>query len=121
MKFPHGITATVERPGGTDQYGNPLPGTTYTVDGCAPAPAGSTEKHGPEATVEWDLDLLIPYGAPLTPTPPSEEPAGIAAQDVVTLPGDTTRYQVHGMPKHFRSPFTGWEAGTVVRLKGVAG
>lgn len=109
MKFDQGVTATVERPGGTDQYGNPLPGTSHTVPGCGVAPSGSTEKHGPEATVEWDLDLLAPLAA------------DFKAEDVVTLPGDSTRYQVHGRPKVLRSPFTGWEAGQVVRLKGVEG
>lgn len=109
MAFAHGITVTVERPGGQDQHGNALPGTTHTVPGCAPAPAGSTEENHQEATVEWDYDLLGPYAA------------DFAAQDIVLLPGDTTRYQVYGEPKRFRSPFTGWEAGSVTRLKGVAG
>ncbi len=105
--FAHGFTVTVERPGGTDRYGNPLPGATHTVDGCATAPAGSSEQTGAAATVEWDLDLLAPFDA------------DIAAQDVVLLPGDPERYAVDGRPARFRSPFTSWEAGTLARLKGV--
>lgn len=109
MTFPHGVTATVSRPGGMDADGNPLPGTSHTVDGCGVAPAGSFEEHFQASTVEWDLDLYAPFGA------------DFIAEDAVTLPGDTTRYQVHGRPSPWRNPFTGWEAGTVVRLKAVEG
>ncbi len=108
--FGPGVTVTVERPGGTDRYNNPLPGAPpHTVDGCATAPAGSSEQTGTAATVEWDLDLYAPYDA------------DIAAQDVILLPGDPERYAVHGRPARFRSPFSGWEAGTLARLKGVRG
>jgi hypothetical protein len=108
MDLPHGITVTVERAPGTDRHGNPLGGaTTHTVTPCGVAPAGSTERIHLEATVEWDLDLIVPYAA------------NIRAEDVITLPGDTTRYQVQGRPSKFRSPFTGWEAGAIARLKGV--
>lgn len=119
MDFEFGVTATVNRPGGADQFGNPLSGTTHTVDGCAPAPPGTirsfVEAHGTEATVEWDLILLAPYEA------------DFRAQDVVTLPddldadGEPTRYQVHGRPEKFRAPFTGWSAGMMVILKSVEG
>lgn len=61
------------------------------------------------ATVEWDVDLMVPYGA------------DVVAGDVVSLPGDQARYQVHGRPARWRNPFTGWEAGTVARLKAVTG
>lgn len=108
MDLAHGVTATVERPGGVDADGNPLTPATHTEPGCAPAPAGSFEVHHLEATVEWDKDLFAPYDADFKP------------EDVVTLPGDETRYQVHGQPSPWRSPFTGWEAGLVVRLKAVS-
>lgn len=106
----NGVTATVSRPAGMDADGNPTAAPApHTVDGCGLAPAGSLEEHFQASTVEWDLDLLAPYAA------------DIKAQDVVTLPGDTARYQVHGKPSKWRNPFTGWEAGTVVRLKAVEG
>jgi hypothetical protein len=113
MDFPYGVTVTVERPAGFDQYGNPLAPATHTVAGCAPAPAGSVSASVEDTDrgheVEWDLDLLAPYGA------------DVVATDVVLIPGDPTRYQVHGRPRAYRSPFTGWESGAVVRLKGVEG
>lgn len=102
------FTVTVERAAGADQHGNPLPAATHTVDHCWTAPAGSTEQHGLEVTVEWDLDLFAPAGA------------DFAAQDVVLIPDDAIRYQVHGRPERWLAP-TGWAAGTVARLKGVAG
>lgn len=108
MDFPHGVTVTVERPGSTDQYGNPKPGTTHTVGPCGIAPAGSTEQNYLQDLAEWDLDLIAPHDA------------DISEADIVTLPGETTRYQVDGRPKRFRSPFTGWEAGAIARLKGVS-
>ncbi len=115
--FAHGFTVTVERPGGTDRHNNPLPGAPpHTVDGCATEPAGagsvrqgSSERVGDSATVEWDLNLFAPYDADIT------------AQDVILLPGDPERYAVTGRPARLRSPFTGWEAGMIARLKGVRG
>jgi hypothetical protein len=108
--FAHGITVTVKRSGGTDRYGNTLPGTTHTVSDCAIAPAGSTESDVDSATVEWDLDLLC-----------GDTEADVNAQDAVLLPGDPSTYQVHGRPRPFTNPFTGWKAGKVARLKGVSG
>lgn len=110
MTFAAGVTVSVERPGGEDQYGIAKPPATHTVAGCGFAPAGSSEQIDDESTVEWDLDLIN-----------QDAGADFAAQDVVLRPGDQQRYQVHGEPKRFRSPFTGWDAGLVVRLKGVQG
>lgn len=109
MQFTYGVTATVERPAGADRFGNPLAPTTHEVAGVAPAPGGSTEQSLNESIVEWDLDLLGPVDA------------DIRAEDIVTLPGDPTRYQVVGRPQRFRHPMTNWQAGSVTRLKGVEG
>lgn len=110
MTFAHGVTATVTRPAGSDRFGNPLPAQPpHTVAGCAPAPAGSTEQHHLEQTIEWDVDLLGPYDADFQP------------EDVVTLAGDDTRYHVHGVVKRWKNPMTGWEAGSVTRLKAATG
>jgi hypothetical protein len=108
-RFPFSVTATVERPAGFDQHNNPLSASTHTVPDCAPAPAGSTERHHLEATVEWDLDLIGPYDA------------DFQAEDTVTLAGDDTAYHVHGKVSRWKNPFTGWEAGSVTRLKAVRG
>ena len=109
MDFSYGVAVTVKRPGGWDAYGNPLPGIQLEIKGCAPAPAGTTEPNPAAGTVEWDVDLLCPYDADFQST------------DVILLPGDPTEYQAVGKVRRFRSPFTGWDAGGVVRLKGVQG
>ena len=101
-------TITVERPT-RDRFGNPVtPPATHTIDDCWDAPAGSTERNHLEEIVEWDLDLLAPYGADLK------------SEDVVKIPGDETRYQVHGRPNRWKGP-DGWEAGSVTRLKAATG
>lgn len=106
---------TVERPGGTDRFGNPLDPATHTEPNCWAAPAGSTEQTHLEDVVDWDLDLFV-----LGPD------ADIRYQDVVYgIPGHVDsvgkpiRYQVTGRPAVWRSP-TGWNPGTVARLKGVS-
>lgn len=105
-------TITVER-AGQDRFGNPvMPPATHTVDDCWDAPPGTERTAGETnhlaAIVEWDLDLLAPYGADLKP------------EDVVTIPGDPTRYQVFGRPERWKGP-DGWEAGSVIRLKAATG
>ena len=101
-------TITVERPGGKDRFGNPLPPAVHTIEDCWDAPAGTSETSHLEEIVEWDLDLLSPYGADLKPA------------DIVKIPGDSTRYQVHGRPNRWKGP-DGWEAGSVTRLKAATG
>lgn len=101
-------TITVER-AARDRFGNPVtPPPTHTIDDCWDAPAGSSESNHLEQTVEWDLDLLGPYSADLKP------------DDVVKIPGDDTRYHVHGKPNRWKGP-DGWEAGSVTRLKAATG
>ena len=110
-------TITVERPA-RDRFGNPVtPPPTHTIDDCWDAPAGTGDIQGRSAAgetghlsdiVEWDLDLLGPYGADLKP------------DDVVKIPGDDTRYQVYGRPNRWKGP-DGWEAGSVTRLKAATG
>lgn len=104
--FAYAVTVTVERPGADDRYGNPTAGSSHTIAGAF-APAGSTENVDRSQTVEWDEEFLTDYGADLM------------AEDVVTY--GTDRYQVFGKPARWRHPMTGWEAGTVARLKAVTG
>lgn len=106
--FPFGFTATVNRGGGRDRFGNPIAGTTHDVEDCAAAPAGSTELVNGEAVVIAQEALYAPYDADLN------------SQDTVTIPAaqpiTAGRYQVDGQPQRWRNPFTGREGGTVARL-----
>lgn len=106
--FSHGITVTVERSGGTDRFGNPLPGTSHTIEGCAVAPRSSEERTDGQATVIVGRSLFMPPGADVT------------AHDVVVLNGDPQpddeRWQVEGEPAVWENPYTGWSAGVVAPL-----
>lgn len=106
--FPHGFTLTVHRAGGTDRFGNPLPGTSHTIDGCAVSPSGSTELVNGQATVTAEDRVYAPYDADVTAQDEIEIPAG--------QPIAAGRYQIDGEPQRWRNPFTGLDAGTVVRL-----
>jgi hypothetical protein len=71
------VTVKVSRPGGTDRHGNPVPGSTFTIDGCAHMPRVSSELNelGRDTVIsgEW---LFGPVDADLQP------------QDSVWLPRD---------------------------------
>lgn len=117
-RFPYGLTITVERPTGTDRHGNPQPPNVHKVEDCATAPPGTTALGTSESTIDamtvvWDLDLLAPIDCDIKP------------QDSVVLSDDPQpedeRFQVFGQPRRYSNPFTGWRAGTVVRLKGAEG
>lgn len=106
--FAHGITVTVERSGGTDRFGNALPGTSHSIAGCAVAPRSSEERTDGQATVISGRSLYLPAGSDIT------------AHDVVVLngapqPGDE-RWQIEGEPAEWTNPFTGWSPGIVVAL-----
>lgn len=111
--FSYGIDVTVERPSGTDRYGNPLTPATHTLPGVGLAPAGSSEEIGDRSTVTWDVDLLS-----------DDATADLRPSDVVVVPSGSVyagRFEVHGRPARYLSPLTGWDAGMVARLKGVSG
>jgi hypothetical protein len=113
MDFSFGVTLTVTRPGGTDPYGNPLAGATHTIDGCALWPAGSTEIVNRQATTIDEDTVGAPYDA------------DVLAKDLITIPADLALpagvYEVNGTPARFKNPFTGDEAGTVIRVRRVTG
>lgn len=106
--YPHGETVTVERAGGTDQWGDPLPGTEFQRHGVAFAPRTSSEQNSQGNTVIVGLTMFDAYDADLRPT------------DVIRR-ADGRRYQVVGEPGPWRSPLTGWEAGVEVALERVTG
>lgn len=94
-----------------------------------------------EATdLSWDEPDELPLSGCGFDPGASGEPAAVG-RDAVTsqpvayvsfgsdvLPGDRIRrdltgrvYNVDGEPGDYRNPFTGWEAGMVIRLKAVSG
>ncbi len=101
------VTVTVERSGGTDRYGNPFPGTSHTISGCAVTPRSSEERTDGQATVITGRSLYAPPGADLEP------------QDVVVLnpapSDDDDRWQVDGEPADW-DWFDGSGAGLVAVL-----
>ena len=107
MSFPYGFDITVHR-GGVDRFGDPLPATDHTVLGCAAAPAGSTEYVGTQATVVDSDTIYAPFDA------------DVKAQDTITVPAgqaiEPGTYSVQGTPQRYVNPFTGTQAGTVIRL-----
>lgn len=112
MMFPFGVSVTVERPGGTDPYGNPLPGSTRTIIGCAFAPRGDSDEDNADrrAEVITSLSMFAPFDADLQP------------QDVVIDPTPYTgRWQVEGDSALWQNPFSGTKAGMAAVLKRVKG
>jgi hypothetical protein len=108
VAFDHGITVTIERPGGQTRHGDRLPPVTHEISGCAAYPRSTSEDNAIRDQVEDVWVLLAPYGADITET------------DVVVLPGGF-RYEVDGAPGGFSSPFTGWQPGTQIVLRRVVG
>lgn len=113
MALPFGETITVTRPGAAgstfDDLGNPIPAaaTTFTISGVGVAPLTpqeSAELWGPENT--GGFTLYLPYGTSLQST------------DVVTIRGESG-FQVQGDARltQWRSPFTGWQAGSVAIVR----
>lgn len=113
IMFAFGETITISRPGGTDPFGDPLPGATHPVDGCVIWQNSSTETMQGRDTIVTSMTVLAPVGS------------DILATDKVYLPGDDTaksaRWQVNGDPWRIQSPFTGWQPGSQVELLRVQG
>lgn len=112
MTFPLGETITVTRPAdgpGYDEGGNPVPGTptTFTVEGVGVAPGKFDEAAQTWGfSAENEFTLYLPFGTDLRAT------------DTVTLRG-TSGWQVVADARQvdWRSPFTGWEPGTVAVVR----
>lgn len=114
MTLPHGETVAVNRRGGTDKWGQDLPGTQHTVGPCGFAPRtatgsrNSTEDNAQRNTVITGLTMYAPWGADIT------------SQDVIVR-GDGSRWHVEGDVGEWLSPLTGWRAGIEVALVRVSG
>lgn len=110
-----GITITVERPLGRDEYGDPIDGEPerHAISGCAVAPRTTSEIDAPGRTgVIVGLTLYTPAGADLK------------RQDIVIIDdGDPNpgRWEVEGEPGEWRNPYTGLRAGIEVALRRAEG
>lgn len=113
--FPNGETVTRLR--GTpklDRSSGETIGTDWTapaalaIEGCAFDPGNSTEplQQGRNAVVTQPA-VYAPFGV------------DVLAGDRLVVRGRT--WQVVGDPGDYRSPFSGWEAGTVIHLEAVSG
>ena len=109
MIFPYAETVTIQSPGTvTDPYSGETvtDWSTYTErdESCAVAPGGSSEPTDvARAAIDSDFDLIFGYDPEVT------------AADRIVVRGLTC--EVDGHPFEFRSPFTGWVPGTLVRVK----
>lgn len=98
----HTRTVTGRDSAGADVYGS----SDSTVVGAF-APAGSVEVVQGQDTVTTSPSVYLPSGTVVN------------AVDQVTVRGVT--YDVAGDPQDWRHPWTGWQAGIVVRLQAVTG
>lgn len=77
---------------------------TSREDSCAVAPGGSSEPtEVARSAIDSDFDLIFDH-----------DPE-VSASDRIVVRGLTC--EVDGHPFSFRSPFTGWEPGTLVRVR----
>lgn len=115
MLFPSGETVTRQRAASAlDPYANESTGKSWenpdelAIPGCAFGPGASSEPVVDARTeVLTQPTLYAPFGSDIT------------AADRLVIRGRT--WQVDGDPADYRNPFTGWEAGMVVKLKAVSG
>lgn len=105
----------MRRPGGRDVWGQPLPGTEHTIAGCAFAPR-ATASVGLRTTEEtYQSEQVITSNVLYAPVG-----ADVGPEDVIVR-ADGSRWQVVGEPASWRSPLSGWRAGTEIPLQKVTG
>lgn len=110
--FTAGETVTVIRPGGRDRVGDRVEDTRFQVHGCAINQQSTSDNHGTRDTAVDNRQTAVTIVELFCPTG-----ADIRRGDKVQI-GDVT-YLVDGQPWRPHSPFTGWEPGLNVRLRGV--
>lgn len=113
MEFSDGETVVFTLPGaptgGYDDQGNPIigPSTTVTVTGVGVAPLASDEteeSYGPRAVNGYTL--ILPYGTNI----PSDATALVRGVSGWQVQGDSGAVD-------WRSPFSGWEPGTIAVVR----
>ena len=110
--FPHGETVVVHplEEGGTDRYGNPVPGwgDDRPVHGCGVAPrVEEQDVDGNRSAVVYGFQVFAPFEVEVGP------------HDELTVRG--VRCVVDGEIARWRTPFTGREPGAVILVKRVDG
>ena len=107
--FPYAEQVTVQTAGTTtDPYSGEASEDwstpTTRTEKCAVADGGSTEPNiDARSAIDSDFDLLFDYDPQILPA------ERVVVRGLVC--------EVDGRPFTWRSPFTGWEPGTVVRVK----
>lgn len=108
--FPHSHTITLigRVKEGTDDYGDDAWVDVQTVTSGVFDPGGSTE-----TSMTGDMIVTQPtvYDVRLD--------LDVTPFDAVIVDGQ--RYEVDGRPVKYRSPFTNWQPGWVIRLRGATG
>jgi hypothetical protein len=113
MRFPYGVMVTIVRavPGGTDPYGDPIPGTTERIDiprcGLAPRMSMESSARGRQGVIVGQT-VYLPEGSPAVLYIDQLEVAGVL-------------YDIEGDPGLWVSPFTGWAPGIEVAVKRAVG
>lgn len=112
MRFPYGVTVTIVRSPGKDQYGDPIPGTTTRIDIplCAVAPRTSTEptERGRQGVIVGK-SVYLPDNASTIPLFTDQlEIAGVL-------------YDIEGEPGDWTNPLTGWHPGSEIAIRRAAG
>lgn len=107
MYFPGGETVTVLRRPDADRVGDrPGADVPHTVDGCGFNWQSTGEDTDRRETVQSVIEMYCPTGT------------DIKSDDKVRL-ADGRTFRVDGIEAPWHNPFTGWDAGTVVRLREV--
>lgn len=109
MTFPFGepIALHTRAVTGRDSFGNDIYTDTVTTVQGAFDPGGSTEAVQGQDLVITQPTVYLPAGTQ------------VAAVDAVQVAG--LMFEVDGSPNAPQNPFTGWQPGVVVKLRGVTG
>lgn len=109
MTFPYGqpVTLLTRAVTGHDGFGNDIYSNTSTTVLGAFDPGGSVETIQGEDLVVSQPTIYLPAGTQ------------IGSVDAVQVAGQV--FEVDGSPNAPLNPFSGWEPGVVVRLRGVTG
>lgn len=97
--------------GGTDRYGDPLPGSEATED--IPGPLGQQSAYA-FPRVSADINAPGRAGVVVGLTLHMRRGYDLRHDDLVEIDG--VRYRVDGEPGHWEHPATGWTPGAEVAL-----